>query len=78
MSGKIEKFEGLLAWSQLYVALDAGYLDEQCFSELMNLAIETERIIGGLRVSVERKRDIKLNNSSLSTQHSSLITHHSK
>jgi four helix bundle protein len=42
--------------SQLYVALDTGYLDEHRFSKLMSLAIETGRIIGGLRVSVERRR----------------------
>jgi len=45
--------------SQLYVASDAGYLDEQRFGELMNLAIETGRITGSLRFSVERKRDTK-------------------
>jgi hypothetical protein len=45
--------------SQLYVALDAGYLDEQHFGELMNLAKDTVRIIGGLRVSVEMRRDVK-------------------
>ncbi|TDA69360.1 MAG: four helix bundle protein [Clostridia bacterium] len=45
--------------SQLYVASDAGYLDEQRFDELMNLAIETGRIVGGLRVSVEKRRDAK-------------------
>jgi four helix bundle protein len=42
--------------SQLYIALDNGYLDKQRFDELMGLAIETGRIIGGLRVSVERRR----------------------
>ena len=45
--------------SQLDVALDAGYLDEASFQELMRLAKETGKVIGGLRVSVERRRDAK-------------------
>ena len=44
--------------SQLYVALDAGYLEDTSFQELMRLAKETGRVIGGLRVSVERRRDL--------------------
>ncbi|HID34411.1 MAG TPA: four helix bundle protein [Anaerolineae bacterium] len=43
--------------SQLYVALDTGHLDEASFHELMQLAKETGKVIGGLRVSVERRRD---------------------
>jgi four helix bundle protein len=43
--------------SQLYVALDAEYLDEDNFQKLMRLAKETAKVIGGLRVSVERRRD---------------------
>lgn len=43
--------------SQLYIALDVGYLDEQAFQAIMILAKETGKIIGGLRVSVERRRD---------------------
>jgi four helix bundle protein len=43
--------------SQLYVALDAGHLDKETFHVLMVLAKETGRVIGGLRVSVERRRD---------------------
>jgi len=43
--------------SQLYVALDAEYLDEDTFQKLMRLAKETAKVIGGLRVSVERRRD---------------------
>lgn len=43
--------------SQLYVALDVGYIDEKVFQTLMALAKETGKIIGGLRVSVERRRD---------------------
>ena len=45
--------------SQLYVALDVGYLDEASFQELMRLAKEAGKVIGGLRVSVERRRDSK-------------------
>jgi four helix bundle protein len=43
--------------SQLYVALDAGYLTGEAFSELMGKASEVGRMVGGLRLSVERKRD---------------------
>ena len=42
--------------SQLYIALDIGYIDDNEFKELMHLATETSKIIGGLRVSVDRKR----------------------
>lgn len=42
--------------SQLYVALDAGYIDERMFHELRLQAEEVGRIIGGLRVSVARQR----------------------
>lgn len=45
--------------SQLYVALDAGYVDEASFQAVMRSAKETGKIIGGLRVSVERRRDAK-------------------
>ncbi|MEJ5242148.1 MAG: four helix bundle protein [Desulfomicrobiaceae bacterium] len=44
---------------QLYVALDAEYLDEQTFQTLLVLSKETGKIIGGLRVYVERRRDAK-------------------
>ncbi|MEA2108926.1 MAG: four helix bundle protein [Pseudomonadota bacterium] len=42
--------------SQLYVVLDVGYLDTHQFSSLLDLVKETGRIIGGLRVSVEKRR----------------------
>jgi four helix bundle protein len=42
--------------SQLYVALDAGHLSEGEFGPTMTLAEEVGRIIGGLRVSVEKRR----------------------
>ena len=43
--------------SQLYVALDAGYIDGEVFDDLMKNATEVGRIIGGLRAAVERRRD---------------------
>jgi len=45
--------------SQLYVGLDIGYLDQNRFSKLLEQAEEVGRIIGGLRVSVERQRRAK-------------------
>ena len=42
--------------SQLYVALDVGYIDERTFQELRLQAEEVGRIIGGLRVSVAKQR----------------------
>lgn len=41
--------------SQLYVALDTGYLNAAEFSQLQSQAQEVARLIGGLRASVERK-----------------------
>ncbi len=43
--------------SQLYVALDACYLDELVFNNLMSQAEQVARIIGGLRASVQKQRD---------------------
>jgi four helix bundle protein len=43
--------------SQLYVALDVGYLSQDAFDELSKQADEIARIISGLRTSVERKRN---------------------
>lgn len=42
--------------SQLYVALDVGYIDERTFQDLRLQAEEVGRIIGGLRVSVATQR----------------------
>jgi four helix bundle protein len=61
--------------SQLYVALDAGYLDESAFGQLLTRAEEVARIVGGLRSAVERQRGqsraVRLTQSSvLSTQSS--------
>jgi four helix bundle protein len=41
--------------SQLYVALDAGYVSQEVFSESFCLCEEVGRIIGGLRASIQRK-----------------------
>jgi len=43
--------------SQLYVALDAGYLNLPTFEALMTQATEVGQILGGLRVSIERRRE---------------------
>ena len=42
--------------SQLYVALDSGYLDKNNFQKLLNQALEVGKIIGGLRSSVTKQR----------------------
>ena len=44
--------------SQLYVALDAEYLTQEQFGRLMANAVETGQVIGGLRVSVERRKSL--------------------
>jgi four helix bundle protein len=43
--------------SQLYVALDVGHLDKAAFERLMQQAEEVARIVGGLRVSVQRQKE---------------------
>ncbi len=43
--------------SQLYVALDAGYLTREKFGVLMSQAKEVGQVVGCLRASVERRRD---------------------
>ena len=43
--------------TQLYVALDAGYLSEAMFDTLMIQAEEVARVIGGLAASLAKKRD---------------------
>jgi four helix bundle protein len=42
--------------SQLYVAFDVGYLDRPGFPRLLAQAEEIGKIIGGLRVPMERPR----------------------
>lgn len=50
--------------SQLYVALDNGYINRASFDDLMRPAEEVGRIVGGLRASVDRQRRKKLNSQS--------------
>ncbi len=42
--------------SQLYVAFDVGYLNQDEFDHLLAQAEEVARIVGGLRVSVQKQR----------------------
>ena len=42
--------------SQLYVALDAHYINQATFEILMRQASEVGQILGGLRLSVERRK----------------------
>ncbi len=41
---------------QLYIARDNDYMDEKTFNELLNLCQEIGRIIGGLRLSVQKRK----------------------
>ena len=43
--------------SQLYVALDVGYITNGRFNKLKELADEVSQIIGGLRSAVQKQRD---------------------
>jgi four helix bundle protein len=43
--------------SHLYVAQDLSYISESQFAETYALAEEVGRIIGGLRVSIQKARD---------------------
>jgi four helix bundle protein len=45
--------------SQLYVAFDAGYISRESFDDLLHGATEVGQIIGGLRASVERRRNFQ-------------------
>jgi four helix bundle protein len=42
--------------SQLYVALDVGYWDQEKFAMLFGQVCESGRIVNGLRMAVERQR----------------------
>ncbi|MGB9178156.1 MAG: four helix bundle protein [Pyrinomonadaceae bacterium] len=44
--------------SQLYIAFDAEYFCREDFNKLMSEASEVGRIIGGLRASIDRKRNL--------------------
>lgn len=43
--------------AQIYIAFDVGYINQTQFDELLTQAEEVGRIIGGLRVAVEKQRD---------------------
>ena len=45
--------------SQLYVALDVNYLSQEAFASLMKQAIEVGQVVGGLRVAVAHRRNIR-------------------
>jgi four helix bundle protein len=40
--------------SQLYIALDIGYISKTEFDSIHAMAVETSRIIGGLRASLKK------------------------
>ena len=42
--------------SQLYVAVDADYVPEPRFKQIMSMATEVGNVLGGLRLSVERRK----------------------
>jgi four helix bundle protein len=62
--------------SQLYVAMDVGYLSTDSFGRLLAQGEELARIIGGLRSSIERRRLAGSRTSRLPAQHSALSTQH--
>jgi four helix bundle protein len=45
--------------SQLYVALDAEYLDQKAFQKLHEMTTELGKVLGGLRTAVRNQRDPK-------------------
>lgn len=45
--------------SQLYVAQDVGYITQEIFINMKSSTDELSRIIGGLRVAVQKQRDEK-------------------
>lgn len=45
--------------SQLYVAMDVGYLNQESFDTLNSSTSELLRILGGLRAAVQKQRDKK-------------------
>ncbi len=44
--------------SQLYVALDARYITQTEFNNLMSQATEVARVVGGLRVSIAKQKQL--------------------
>ena len=45
--------------SQLYTAMDVGHVTDVEFSKVHDLCVETGRVIGGLRLAVERQKQRK-------------------
>lgn len=45
--------------SHLYAAFDLGYVDEADFNRLREQAEEVGRVVGGLRASIQRRRDME-------------------
>ncbi len=43
-------------WSQLYVALDVGYLEQTSFDRLMKQTEEVAGLLGGLRATADKQR----------------------
>src|SRR5262245_9120658 len=60
--GEVQQFLSIAKGScaelrtQLYVALDVGYLDRETFDAILGRAEEVGRVVGGLRASAERRR----------------------
>ena len=50
--------------SQLYIALDAGHLNQPQFAHLLRQAEEVARFLGGLRAAVGKQRDTQRGKSS--------------
>jgi len=42
--------------TQIYIALDIGYIDEQTATKLLGAAAEVAKIVGGLRKAVAKQR----------------------
>jgi four helix bundle protein len=47
--------------SQLYIALDVGYISESRFNHLNAMAQEVAKVLGGLRVSLKRQKETNNN-----------------
>ena len=54
--------------SDLYIAMDIGYIDEQTATKLISTAEEVGRIVGGLRAAVAKQRRGRTQSSVLSPQ----------
>lgn len=46
---------------QLYIALDIGYISQDVFQQLLQQSEEVGRLLGGLRASVQRRRQTQRN-----------------